>query len=162
MDKKVFLLVAVIAVVVIAIYFLFPLGNGEKDFTLQEESPLYIKFGEERKSLEFNEILAHDEFEIETDGGDIFKGVKLKDLLSSLDIPFEEMESILTKSIDAYTVALSPEEVLSEDNVYLVYIQDGEALYPKEDGGSGPYRILIKEDPFRQRWNKNIEEIEIR
>lgn len=62
---------------------------------------------------------------------------------------------------DGYTVALTGDEVRMEDNVYIVYEQAGKDLGIREDGGTGPYRLIIRKDEFAQRWNKYLMEIEL-
>jgi hypothetical protein len=36
---------------------------------------------------------------------------------------------------------------------------DGEKLKSKKNNGSGPFRIVIRKDPFSQRWIKHLEEV---
>ena len=69
---------------------------------------------------------------------------------------------VIVRAIDGYTVALSIEEVLDEENVYLAYAIDGKPLRSKSQGGSGPYQLIVRKDQFSQRWCKFVVEIEIR
>ncbi len=152
-----------IVLLVIGLIFVFLPGEGYNEgFELQRENPLSVEFGQESYRVHFENLLDFQQYEIDTERGDIFKGIRLKVLLGTLNIPLEEIDRVITTSIDAYSVALSAEEVLAEDNVYLVYEINGKPLSPMEEGGSGPFRILIREDPFRQRWNKNVEVLEVR
>jgi hypothetical protein len=45
--------------------------------------------------------------------------------------------------------------------VYIVYAIDNKPLGKKEDGGAGPFELVIKNDPFSQRWCKFVSEVEI-
>lgn len=64
----------------------------------------------------------------------------------------------MTVGISAY---LNSDYVLDDDNIYLAYMMDGEPLKSREDGGSGPYQIIIRKDQFSQRWAKYVLEIEL-
>lgn len=86
-----------------------------------------------------------------------FTGVPLTKLLGAKDLPLEGTKSILLRSVDGYSVTLSPEEVADSENVWLVWEADGEPL-PKD---SAPYMVVIRKDPFSQRWSKMLCEIEL-
>ena len=90
-----------------------------------------------------------------------YTGVELKALLENLEIDTAGKTQVITKAVDGYTVALSLAEVLEDDNVYIVYKRDGKDLGAREEGGSGPYQIVIRKDQFGQRWNKYLMEIEL-
>lgn len=66
------------------------------------------------------------------------------------------------RALDGYASAVTGQEVLTEDNVYLCIYMNGERLKPKQEGGLGPYLIVIKNDRFSQRWCKFVEEIQVR
>lgn len=91
-----------------------------------------------------------------------FTGVQLKDILEQINFVTQGKTQILTRAVDGYTVVLSVNEVLEDDNVYVVFKQDGELLGAREEGGTGPYRLVIRDDEFAQRWNKYLMEIELR
>lgn len=91
-----------------------------------------------------------------------YTGVQLKDILEASEIHLDGKTQVITKAVDGYTVALSMEEVLEDDNVYIIYKRDGEDLGTREDGGSGPYQVVIRKDQFGQRWNKYLMEIEVK
>lgn len=90
-----------------------------------------------------------------------YTGVALKGLLVAAGIEIEEDNQILVRAVDGYAVALTGREVLDEENVYLVYLEDGELLSTKDQGGSGPYMLVITKDPFSQRWCKFVMRVEI-
>lgn len=100
-----------------------------------------------------------------SEGGPVehsYTGVLLRDIIDVLDIDVKDKGEVIVRAIDGYTVALTIEEVLKDDNVYLVYKTDGEYLDPKAEGGEGPYRLVIREDQFGQRWCKFVTEIEFK
>ena len=44
----------------------------------------------------------------------------------------------------------------------MVYEKDGAPLSSREEGGTGPLRILITDDPFGNRSTKYLAQIEVR
>ncbi len=90
-----------------------------------------------------------------------YKGVLLRDILAARGESLEGKSQVTIRSIDGYAVALSAEEVGEEDNVYIVYEANGEPLASKDEGGSGPYQIVIRNDPFGQRWAKFVVEVDL-
>lgn len=88
-----------------------------------------------------------------------FKGIELAEFLKSQNIDLTNSKMITFNASDGYRIAVKTEEVLEHKNVYLVYEMDGEKLKPKKNGGTGPFRIVIRRDPFSQRWIKHLEEI---
>lgn len=167
--KKVIIIFAVLALVVGVTALLNRQGIKEKAFS-QRDAILFIKSDNFEAQVDFDTILELKEVEfpavlrrsgrpaVDTS----YTGVQLKDLLEKVGAKTEGKSQVITKAVDGYVVALSMEEVLEEDNVYIVYKRDGEDLGRKEDGGSGPYQLIIRKDPFAQRWNKFLMEIEIK
>ena len=82
-------------------------------------------------------------------------------MAKGLEIDANGDQKILIKAIDGYVVALDSKEILIDNNVYLVYKRDDEFLKDRDNGGDGPYQLIITTDEFSQRWCKNIVEIEI-
>ena len=91
-----------------------------------------------------------------------FTGVPLKALIAAAELDLTAGQQVIVRSVDGYVVALNVEEVLQDENIYLVYAMDGEGLGTKEDGGSGPYQVIIRNDPFSQRWSKFVTDVELR
>ncbi len=91
-----------------------------------------------------------------------YTGVSLKNIIEEARIDIEDKQQILVRGIDGYTVAFSIEEVIDEDNIYLAYQSNGNFLKSKEEGGSGPYQIIVRKDQFSQRWCKFVVELEVK
>lgn len=83
-----------------------------------------------------------------------YTGVLLKDLMDEAGYALEGLGGIVVTAMDGYTVAVAMEKVLEDNNVYLVYRRDGELLKPKDEGGDGPFQLVIARDPFSQYWCK--------
>jgi hypothetical protein len=88
-----------------------------------------------------------------------FKGIELAEFLKSQNIDLTNSNMIKFYASDGYQIAVKTEEILEPKNVYLVYEMDGEKLKSKKNNGSGPFRIVIRKDPFSQRWIKHLEEV---
>lgn len=90
-----------------------------------------------------------------------YTGVLVKDILSDANIDITSFKAILVTAVDGYTVAIEKEKVNEDDNVYLVYKANGQFLKSKDNGGNGPYQIVIAKDQFSQNWCKYVIKIEL-
>lgn len=166
--KKVIIVLVILVVIVAVTAMLNREGLGEK-VASQANALLYVKADGAETEVDFATIqeLPEKEFAavLKRSGKppvDVtYTGVQLHDILEKLQVQTEDKTQVITKAVDGYTVALSMAEVLEDDNVYIVYQRDGEDLGTKEDGGSGPYQVVIRQDQFGQRWNKYLMEIEL-
>ena len=82
-----------------------------------------------------------------------FTGILVKDLLlktTTQDV-LENASSVTAISGDGYATSYSIDEILEDDNILLVFLQDGEKLISFSDGGSGPLRIVVMKDEFGTR-----------
>jgi len=89
-----------------------------------------------------------------------FTGVSFTQLLNAVDIN-DEFTSVRFKSVDGFETELSKDEVLQVESVYIVYQRDGQPILTKRDGGTGPLEMVVRLDPFSNRWNKYLIEIEL-
>ena len=97
----------------------------------------------------------------ETEDG-TFQGVEVRDLLTAAGVVLsEDTSQIVVRAEDGYTTAFGPSEIQAENNVYLVWAKDGKALPSKADGGNGPLRIIVADDPYGMRCAKYVNIIEV-
>lgn len=147
-------------IIIILLIFVF---RGE-----EQEQEIYIISGEDIEIIESDFIYNHVDSEsfptvvrssgkkpVETE----YKGIELSKLFSSLEIDIYNIERLTFNAYDGYKIALSLEEIMEPKNVYLTYERDNKKMRSKERGGNGPYQIVIRRDPFSQRWIKHVEEI---
>jgi hypothetical protein len=166
--KRVIIAVSVLLLIVVVFAFINKKGLEDK-ISSQKNAILYIKSGQTELKADFDTIKELEETEfaaVSKSSGkppvDVtYIGVQLKDLLEKMEISTAGKTQVITKAVDGYTVALSIEEVLDDENVYIVYKRDGKDLGTREEGGSGPYQIVIRKDEFSQRWTKYLMEIEL-
>lgn len=170
MNKKIMIIVLILILGVGILGYLNSVDSEDR-LKNQRESVIFLQQdGEELTEVNFENIQELEQYEFEavlrsSDSPDrevTYEGILLQDLFNENGIFLTDLEQVVTRAVDGYTVALSQDEVQVEDNVYLVYKADGEPLTPLEEGGSGPYQLVIREDDFGQRWNKGIMEIDIR
>ncbi|MBN2286596.1 MAG: molybdopterin-dependent oxidoreductase [Tissierellales bacterium] len=83
-----------------------------------------------------------------------YTGVLLKDIFIEAGISLENRQAVIVTAADGYSVAVDMSKFLEEDNVFLAYRVNGELLGTKEEGGKGPYQMIISKDPFSQFWCK--------
>jgi hypothetical protein len=117
--------------------------------------------------LVFIKSLGEEDFtaNLKSSGKDAVKhsytGVPLKNVFEAFNIDIENRKQVVVRAVDGYTVALTMKEVLDNKNTYIAYKRNGENLGRKETGGSGPYQLIIRKDPFSQRWCKYVVEVEV-
>lgn len=88
-----------------------------------------------------------------------YKGVELTELFKTLSLDISNYDKITFNASDGYRIILSVEEILEPSNVYLTFERDGKILKSKKLGGNGPFQLIIRRDPFSQRWIKHVDEI---
>lgn len=88
-----------------------------------------------------------------------YKGIELKKLFETLKIDTSNYSKATFNASDGYRIILNIEEINEPSNVYLTFERDGELLKSKKQGGNGPFQLIIKRDPFSQRWIKHVDEI---
>ena len=169
-NGRVMIIVAIL-VVVVGVFAYLNAGDAGDRLASQREAEIYIAVdGERVATVEFDTIEALGQHTFtETlrsssaaDRDHEYTGVMMRDLFEHLDLNLEGADQVITRAVDGYTVALTVEEVLEDGNVYIVYEVNGEPLAPKEEGGTGPYQVVIRQDQFAQRWNKFLMELELR
>lgn len=88
-----------------------------------------------------------------------YKGIEISKFLSSLNIDITTVDKIRFNATDGYRVILNKKEIDKANNVYLTFERDGEYMKSKEGKGNGPFQLVIREDPFSQRWIKHVDKI---
>ncbi len=166
MNKKILIIVVVLALVM-AITAYLNRGDLALKRDMQENSIIALKVEDTSVQMDLQKIreLQVEDFaaSLKSNGQDprqvTYTGVALKDVFVAAGLEITGKDMVIVKAVDGYTVALSVEEVLDDQNVYLVFQRDGKPLGKKEEGGSGPYQVVIRKDAFSQRWCKFVSEV---
>jgi hypothetical protein len=171
-KKLLIIIIAIMAVLTIAlgVTAYLNMGNVADKKTLQEKAVIMIASGDKKlaqANMAYITGLGEEEFKanLKKSGKSpvehSYTGIPLKNLLSGLEINTAGVTTVVLKAIDGYSSALTLDEVLEEDNVYIVYKMDGKLLENAENGGDGPYMALIRKDTYSQRWCKLLTEINL-
>lgn len=91
-----------------------------------------------------------------------YTGVRLKKILDAAALEILDREMVAVTGADGYTVAVSMTKVIEKDNVYLAYKREDIPLGTREDGGTGTYQLIIKNDQFSQNWCKYVVKADVR
>jgi DMSO/TMAO reductase YedYZ molybdopterin-dependent catalytic subunit len=96
------------------------------------------------------------------DESGVYTGVPLEAILDDAAPGWEDhYKEFLLKADDGFVSSVFASDVLKGENVLIVYAKDGEMLKAKEDGGIGPLRAVIAEDPFGNRSTYYLTVIEL-
>ena len=91
-----------------------------------------------------------------------FHGVLLKDICGFFGIDISGKSSAVASAADGFFSAVSIESILEPDNIWIAAMQDGEPLPSREDGGDGPFMLVVRNDTFSQNWCKYLLEVEFK
>ena len=169
--NRMVLIVLITLIVLVGIFVFLNTEDAEERLLSQREAKIFlVADGERQATVDFETMLKLEQHRftatLRTSGGVVrdhqYRGIQLKDLLESYYADPTNWEQVITRAADGYTVAVAMSEVMVKDKVYIVYEIDGDHMASREDGGSGPFQLIIRGDQFGQRWNKYLMEIEVR
>ena len=164
---------AIFIIVLLIVVFLAALSMNKSEIesrrALLESSTIEV-ISEDQSDMVGLEVLQYlglEEFEavLDTSSTDAslykYSGVQLVKLLASLGYEIDGKDMIIATGADGFSVAYSGEEVLEDGNIYIAVMEEGKYLGGIEDGGSGPYEIIVINDSFSNRRCKWITGIEV-
>lgn len=169
-NTKILLSIIIILVVVIAVTLYLNKDIVEENNKLNQNA-IFIVYenGSELKSYTMDEIqhLGETNFKanLKTNGKAPieyeYTGVLLKNILEDAGIILDNKEAVIVTAADGYSVAVEIDKVLENDNVYLAYMREGESIKSKDEGGRGPYQMIISKDQFSQFWCKYAINVDV-
>lgn len=154
---------AIIAVCLLAMVLVGPMILEEeavcqfvsKDVTLSLTREIWIQ---QENGTEFPAVVrSSGKKPVET----TYTGTELRELIEILGLTWEGVEQLRFVASDGYQIVIGIEEILEPKNVYLTYMRDQKLLKPKNRQGAGPFQLIIRSDPFSQRWIKHVIEIHL-
>lgn len=165
-NKKMWVITGVIVLLAAAVA-VFALLNAQA--LPQQDDVVRIVFGQTQKTVSLADLQAigAESFTatVNAKGQEpkeiVFTGVPLIEVLRHNKIDIDGMEQAVFKAADGFASAASTKEVEEADNIYIVFERDAEPSGSMQQGGTGPFEIVIRNDPFPQRWCRNLVEIEI-
>lgn len=137
--------------------------NDDAIFTIYEDGQQIAAYNMvEIQAMGEESFQAH----LKTNGKDpisyTYTGVLLKTILEKAEVSLQGKTSVIVSAIDGYVVSVSMDKVMADDNVYLAYMRESELIGTREDGGKGPYQMIIRKDPFSQYWCKYAYSAELK
>jgi len=81
-----------------------------------------------------------------------YTGAPFAEVLRMAGVDPEGLTKAIFSAADNYTSALRIDEALDEENCFIVIAEAGVPLGKREDGGTGPFRMIMARDQFSQRW----------
>lgn len=169
MKKTVVIIIGILVIIVGAAAFL---NAGDLVFKNQSQENAFFLIktdGQEDVKMDMNTMkgLAKVDFDANIKKSGLapvkhtFTGVPLKKVLEAAGIKTDGKSKVVFKAVDGYTSVLTLDEAMQEDNIFIAYAMDGKSLGKREEEGSGPFEMIIKNDQFSQRWCKFLTEVEI-
>lgn len=161
-----------IIIILIVIFFAALLLNKseiESRRELLESSAIEVKSKDlsDKVDLETLQSIGLEDFEAVLDTSTTeaslldYSGVQLIKLLASLGYEINGKDIIIATGADGFSVAYSGEEVLDYGNIYIAVMEEGNYLGGIEDGGRGPFEIIVINDSFSNRRCKWVTGIEV-
>ena len=166
-EAKFISFVMILLMLSVGVFAYFNRGDVAYKEYLQEESIFEITVDDHKHLVDMEYLIDLKPVDIvanldtsTTEPTDIFlKGVELKVIFDSFDIDYSNIDSVVFKSLDGYSSAITYDELIQEDNIYICFSLDDKPLLTKAQGGMGPYLMIIQSSKFSQRWCKYIQEI---
>lgn len=90
-----------------------------------------------------------------------YGGIRVEDVLQHAGIDPAAHEQVTVQAVDGYVRSIDMAQILADDQVYLVMTQDGQPLKTQEEGGDGPYLVVIRHEAFSQNWVKYLVEVKV-
>ena len=136
----------------------------------QERGVFFLYAGDEEYAVSMEDIEALSPYEIEANykkSGKapetrVYRGVSLRAVVDSLGIDASAYSSVSFSAADGYASALTIDEAMDGGNCYIVTAMGGEPLDTRENGGSGPFMMILARDQFSQRWCKFLLEVRLK
>jgi len=162
-QSKIIIAIITVLIIIIGITVVLNKENVEEKRSLNNDAIFMAKYkGEIIKEYTLEEIRALGEVSF-TATKDTSKdepiehtyiGVPLIKIFEDAGIEVLDSDVVVNVAADGYAVALEAEKILDSSNVYLAYIVDDNAIGTRDEGGNGPYQIIVSEDQFSQYWCK--------
>lgn len=130
---------------------------------------IVMENGEEAATWHMAEIQAMGETDfdanLKTNGKDpipyIYTGVLLKTIIEESGVDLTDAKGIVVTAADGYAVSVTMDKLMEDDNVYLAYMREGDLIGTREEGGKGPYQMIISKDQFSQFWCKYALSVDV-
>jgi len=150
----------IIAVLVCAVLALASVNRSRTAELKSDGSLLITADGTVVREFTYDEIRAFPRVSVEKtitsskeeDESGVFTGVAIESLLSEADEGWaEKYTEFIFHASDGFAASVFKSDIVKGENVIVVYEKDGAALPGPDEGGKGPLRIVVADDPFGNR-----------
>ena len=132
--------------------------NKEAAFTVTAGTEVYTVTMSEFEAIGLVEFYAVDR----RGGGEVridFTGVPIAAILESLEVELSLVKDLTFTAANGNTGVIPASEALNPEYGFLAVTENGEKLTSWADGGAGPFRLVLAQDSFPQRWLRNVVDI---
>ena len=139
---------------------------GDIPYTIDadEEDEFTITVGEQMHTVTISVLTAielRDFYAVSRGERRDFTGVPIAAILDSLGINVSAVESLIFTAANGNNLIVPANEALNNDYGFIAVAEGGVSLSSWAEGGSGPFRLILAQDQFPQRWVSNIVNIEL-
>lgn len=135
-------------------------GSGQLTIT-RDGAAVAVYSIDDLKKMKAVDAEVHLDSASSSDDDGLFTGVPLSVLLNDTDPALlKECTRFTMTAGDGFSSALSREDLEEDEEILVVYAQDGTALKHFDDGGSGPLRLIAGNDIYGNRSTKYLVSID--
>ncbi len=164
-QTKILIVIVALLIVSVGIFAWLNAGDLEQKKQLEADAEFLVQVGEEEYIVTMQDMLSLEPETITaikdtsyTGPEEVeYTGVEFKTICEELDIDLSTASDVEFKALDGYSSAVTIDDVLDDDSIYIVIEMEGEALGTKSDGGDGPYMMITAKTQFSQSWCKFLE-----
>ena len=166
MNRNTIIILGVIAVmlpVVIILTILHQRSMAEV-FNRHIDGTFTVIYNEQAHNIAASDIVAMSPMEVKAvyRGNErVFTGVSIAAIIDYVGADPANISSVVFVSLDGFFSAISAADALDADNAFLVFEEDEEPLGHMDDDGEGPFRLVLVNDPFPNRWARYVMEIRL-
>lgn len=169
-QRKIITVIIIILILIVGILLFINRMNIQHGKESQEQRTLTISMSGQNKMIlqqDWIKKLDAETFDVSVKSSGkkpeevTYTGVELRKVLQAAQIDLKGKEKLVFHAADGYVVTAETSEIDREGNFYIVYSMNGNEMKTREEGGFGPYQLVIRNDSFSQRWCKYLSEVEI-
>ena len=164
MKKNIRILIAIICVLAVAIGAIGCDDTAEsiEAETHEENTTFLLSVGDDTHIVSMYDLLTIGAVSVSSSPRGVFRtftGVPLAKIFSHFEIDYSSANSVVFQSLDGFMSSVSLAEALDETNTFIVFEEDWQALGTYEEGGRGPFMVIVALDQFPNRWARYLTEV---
>ena len=158
------IIIAILSVLTAAVIVLGILNYGsiEQRRELNERGAFLLTSGDTAHNVTMDILLSIGSEAVSSGAGGQtrnFTGVPLAAIFDYFEVDCSNAGAVIFASLDGFTTAISIDEALDRANSFIVFEENGAPLGERENGGIGPYMVVMALDRFQNRWARYLVEV---